>query len=437
MNLARSVRLILDLLLAAGRLLSGCNVFQGSGPSKGRRVHLRRLAAHGQPGLRRRRCGGRRQAARLGGQPVGPGAAGYRVVSPRGQRRRRQRHRHLGGHRDRRRREEGRQGHRRGRQLQLRPDQGLAGGLPGAGRAGGDGHALVLQSPAQGRLLFPGLRHRRRAGSGGRPLPGAAARAPSPSPSSTPRTTMPPACATRSTASLAAWGSSRWRSSSSKRAPPRFATSCCAQGRTPTPSSWPATFPDGETLLLDLQAMAWRPSHVMLSDANFVFEVPDTAGKAGEGVYVSTISPDPRAVTGADWAKDYRLVVKHDPGMDAVTGYQAADVLIRGFEKANGGLRRPVHRQRHPRAGLYVAGGPHQVRRQRQPGGAEGLHLPDQERGFRAGLAGEVGRAASARGTRGKVRFRGRAPGSPPSAHQGSRHRRGQTQSPAISFKGE
>ena len=64
--------------------------------------------------------------------------------------------------------------------------------------------------------------------------------------------------------------------------------------------------------------------------------MPDTAGKAAEGVYVSAISPDPRAVTGADWAKNYRLVVKHDPGMDAVTGYQAADVLIRGFEKANG-----------------------------------------------------------------------------------------------------
>ncbi len=95
-------------------------------------------------------------------------------------------------------------------------------------------------------------------------------------------------------------------------------------------------FPDGETLLLDLQAMGWRPQNVMLSDANFVFEVPDTAGKAAEGVYVSAISPDPRAVTGADWAKNYRAVVKHDPGMDAVTGYQAADVLIRGFEKANG-----------------------------------------------------------------------------------------------------
>jgi branched-chain amino acid transport system substrate-binding protein len=95
-------------------------------------------------------------------------------------------------------------------------------------------------------------------------------------------------------------------------------------------------FPDGETLLLDLQAMGWRPQHIMLSDANFVFEVPDTAGKAAEGVYVSAISPDPRAVTGPEWAKNYRLVVKHDPGMDAVTGYQAADVLIRGFEKANG-----------------------------------------------------------------------------------------------------
>lgn len=95
-------------------------------------------------------------------------------------------------------------------------------------------------------------------------------------------------------------------------------------------------FPDGETLLLDLQGLGWRPQNIMLSDANFVFEVPDTAGKAAEGIYVSAISPDPRAVTGPDWAKNYRLVVKHDPGMDAVTGYQAADVLIRGFEKANG-----------------------------------------------------------------------------------------------------
>lgn len=95
-------------------------------------------------------------------------------------------------------------------------------------------------------------------------------------------------------------------------------------------------FPDGETLLLDLQAMKWRPGIVLLSDANFVFEVPDTAGKAGEGVYVSAISPDPRAVTTAEWAANYRRVAKHDPGMDAVTGYQAADVLIRGFQKANG-----------------------------------------------------------------------------------------------------
>ena len=95
-------------------------------------------------------------------------------------------------------------------------------------------------------------------------------------------------------------------------------------------------FPDGETLLLDLQAMNWRPGIVLLSDANFVFEVPDTAGKAGEGVYVSAISPDPRAVTTQEWAASYRRVAKHDPGMDAVTGYQAADVLIRGFVKANG-----------------------------------------------------------------------------------------------------
>lgn len=97
-----------------------------------------------------------------------------------------------------------------------------------------------------------------------------------------------------------------------------------------------ADFPDGETLLLDLQSLNWRPPVILLSDANFVFEVPDTAGKAAEGVYVSAISPDPRQVTTPEWAANYRRVVKHDPGVDAVTGYQAADVLIRGFEKANG-----------------------------------------------------------------------------------------------------
>jgi len=97
-----------------------------------------------------------------------------------------------------------------------------------------------------------------------------------------------------------------------------------------------ADFPDGETFLLDLQGLNWRPDLVLLSDANFVFEVPDTAGRAAEGVYVSAISPDPRMVTTPEWAANYRRVVKHDPGVDAVTGYQAADVLIRGFEKANG-----------------------------------------------------------------------------------------------------
>jgi len=108
--------------------------------------------------------------------------------------------------------------------------------------------------------------------------------------------------------------------------------------RSANPEAWffAGDFPDGETLLLDLQAMGWRPATILLSDANFVFEVPDTAGKAAEGVYVSAISPDPRAVTTPEWAQAYRQVVKHDAGVDAVTGYQAADVILRGFEKANG-----------------------------------------------------------------------------------------------------
>ena len=92
-------------------------------------------------------------------------------------------------------------------------------------------------------------------------------------------------------------------------------------------------YPDGIVLVKELRD-AGVTVPIMASDANFVDYFIDELGKDAEGVYVSAISPDPRAVATPAWLDEYRQLEARNPGIDSTTGYSAADVLISGVLKA-------------------------------------------------------------------------------------------------------
>jgi branched-chain amino acid transport system substrate-binding protein len=93
-------------------------------------------------------------------------------------------------------------------------------------------------------------------------------------------------------------------------------------------------FPDGIVLVRELRE-AGITVPILASDANFVDYFVDELGKYGEGIYVSAISPDPRAVASAAWMDEYRELEARNPGIDSTTGYSATDVLLAGVLKAS------------------------------------------------------------------------------------------------------
>jgi branched-chain amino acid transport system substrate-binding protein len=92
-------------------------------------------------------------------------------------------------------------------------------------------------------------------------------------------------------------------------------------------------FPDGIILARELrQAGVTVP--IVASDANFVDDFVDQLGPMAEGVYISAISPDPRAVATTEWFEGYKALEARNPGIDSTTGYSAADVLVNGLSKS-------------------------------------------------------------------------------------------------------
>jgi len=92
-------------------------------------------------------------------------------------------------------------------------------------------------------------------------------------------------------------------------------------------------YPDGIVLVRELR-QAGVAVPILASDANFVDDFVDQLGNLAEGVYISAISPDPRAVATPAWLEEYRALEARNPGIDSTTGYSAADVLIAGVQKA-------------------------------------------------------------------------------------------------------
>ena len=93
-------------------------------------------------------------------------------------------------------------------------------------------------------------------------------------------------------------------------------------------------YPDGIVLGRELR-QAGVSVPILASDANFVEEFIDQLGSAAQGIYVSAISPDPRAVAPKSWFDRYKALETRNPGMDSTTGYSAADVLLSAVAKAN------------------------------------------------------------------------------------------------------
>ena len=92
-------------------------------------------------------------------------------------------------------------------------------------------------------------------------------------------------------------------------------------------------YPDGIVLVRELrQAGVGVP--IVASDANFVDDFVDQLGNLAEGVYISAISPDPRAVATPAWFEEYKALEARNPGIDSTTGYSAAHVLLAGVQKA-------------------------------------------------------------------------------------------------------
>jgi len=92
-------------------------------------------------------------------------------------------------------------------------------------------------------------------------------------------------------------------------------------------------YPDGIVFVRDLRK-AGVTVPVMASDANFVDDFIDQLGNMAEGIYLSTISPDPRVVATPTWFQEYQTLEARNPGIDSTTGYSAADVLLAGVQKA-------------------------------------------------------------------------------------------------------
>lgn len=74
----------------------------------------------------------------------------------------------------------------------------------------------------------------------------------------------------------------------------------------------------------------------MASDGCFLYEFIDGSGPAGEGAYVSAITPDHRVVTDQQWWKEYQQLESRNPGTYSIAGYSAMAVIAEAAKKAGG-----------------------------------------------------------------------------------------------------
>ena len=93
-------------------------------------------------------------------------------------------------------------------------------------------------------------------------------------------------------------------------------------------------YPEGIPLLDALRGSGYKGGF-MTGDSVMEYEFIDTLGSKAEGAIISNIQPEMAAVATEPWREAYRALEKRSPGMDSITGYAAAHVLLEGVKTAN------------------------------------------------------------------------------------------------------
>jgi branched-chain amino acid transport system substrate-binding protein len=90
---------------------------------------------------------------------------------------------------------------------------------------------------------------------------------------------------------------------------------------------------EGYVLLPELRE-AGIEATFMAGDGCFLYEFIDGSGQWAEGVYVSSITPDPKVVADDKWWRAYQAVETRNPGTYSIAGYSAMTVLASGVTHA-------------------------------------------------------------------------------------------------------
>lgn len=93
-------------------------------------------------------------------------------------------------------------------------------------------------------------------------------------------------------------------------------------------------YPEGIPLLAALRGAGYQGGF-MTGDSVMEYEFIDSLGSKAEGAIISNIQPEMAAVASDAWKNAYRALEKRSPGMDSITGYAAAHVLLEGVRRAN------------------------------------------------------------------------------------------------------
>lgn len=107
-----------------------------------------------------------------------------------------------------------------------------------------------------------------------------------------------------------------------------------ALGLNPDGIFFAGDYPEGIPLLGALRTAGYQGGF-MTGDSVMEYEFIDSLGSKAEGAIISNIQPEMAAVASDAWKSDYRALEKRSPGMDSITGYSAAHVLLEGVKRAS------------------------------------------------------------------------------------------------------
>ncbi len=103
--------------------------------------------------------------------------------------------------------------------------------------------------------------------------------------------------------------------------------------QTPDAVFFAGDYPEGIPLVEALRDAGFKGGF-QTGDSMVEYEFIDTLGSKAEGVIITNTQPEMSAVASEQWKSAYRVVENRSPGMDSITGYSAADVILAGIKQA-------------------------------------------------------------------------------------------------------